>query len=632
VRLPERFTVCEQVPLRALAASEVADLPEGTHSSVGAQVHVLSVGERSRKGWALADERLGDGWRGLQGGHVNMGHNPDDVYGYIPRVIRRGSDVLANLAISRRKLEARNQDPTRLTTDMAVSVEWTWLLDGSAVTKGDKKYTLAEAAEAGLIDVVQNPTAKLPEVIATDPDTTIWCSGVEFHDLALVDLQEANPAFPSARILYASAAEQGLDPSKSMEAFLRVVETALVGKYKTGDSYPYRIYTFSDAVVWEQDGKYWSASVSTEKGGTVVIGEKAELEQRFVEAAAAERLGRKGGPYKAGPGGGCVCPKCGATASHDAGEPCTETKCPKCGAMMVRKDVDSKASLDPSPFVDIIYGMGSTPAAKKSGHKSAPKGYPTQRSQYADPANYKYPLDTEAHAKNASARFHYAVSSGEYSRAELVFMAKRIVSACRRYGVDVSSDSLVGKYAGLKRKSGSNAAINTIDPKGGESVAELTEEKVREMCAQAKEDGRQEALNGLQSPESELRKQIADTAVEEFKVKQLPALLEEAQGKGREEVAAQNAAVDELSAIHPLTDDEKKGVVAAMVAGEFNLAMAKLERENRKLKGEFKTDPPADPEAANRTAAAAAVLNPDGSGTGAGADTEDPPADPVVIF
>jgi len=47
--------------------------------------------------------------------------------------------------------------------------------------------------------------------------------------------------------------------------------------------------------------------------------------------------GRMGGTRPgAGPGGGCVCPACGATASHQPGVPCTEIKCPKCGAAMVR--------------------------------------------------------------------------------------------------------------------------------------------------------------------------------------------------------------------------------------------------------------------------------------------------------
>lgn len=55
-----------------------------------------------------------------------------------------------------------------------------------------------------------------------------------------------------------------------------------------------------------------------------------------------------GGP-KQGAGGvdQCVCPKCGATAAHERGAPCTEQKCPKCGATMVGqppKDAEVKSA------------------------------------------------------------------------------------------------------------------------------------------------------------------------------------------------------------------------------------------------------------------------------------------------
>ncbi|MEA2070346.1 MAG: hypothetical protein U9O98_03555 [Asgard group archaeon] len=47
--------------------------------------------------------------------------------------------------------------------------------------------------------------------------------------------------------------------------------------------------------------------------------------------------GRKGGPQAAGPGGQCVCPKCGAKTDHYVGVPCYQQKCPKCGAQMIRE-------------------------------------------------------------------------------------------------------------------------------------------------------------------------------------------------------------------------------------------------------------------------------------------------------
>ncbi len=46
--------------------------------------------------------------------------------------------------------------------------------------------------------------------------------------------------------------------------------------------------------------------------------------------------GRMGG-VAAGPGGVCVCPKCGYETAQIRGNPCTSRKCRKCGANMARK-------------------------------------------------------------------------------------------------------------------------------------------------------------------------------------------------------------------------------------------------------------------------------------------------------
>jgi predicted DNA-binding protein (UPF0251 family) len=48
--------------------------------------------------------------------------------------------------------------------------------------------------------------------------------------------------------------------------------------------------------------------------------------------------GRMGGPFAAGPGGICICPKCKNKVSHQVGVPCYQMKCPKCNTPMVRGD------------------------------------------------------------------------------------------------------------------------------------------------------------------------------------------------------------------------------------------------------------------------------------------------------
>jgi len=46
--------------------------------------------------------------------------------------------------------------------------------------------------------------------------------------------------------------------------------------------------------------------------------------------------GRMGG-FAAGPGGNCVCPKCGHKEAQIRGQPCMNKKCPKCGTPMTRE-------------------------------------------------------------------------------------------------------------------------------------------------------------------------------------------------------------------------------------------------------------------------------------------------------
>ncbi|MFW5756840.1 MAG: hypothetical protein ACOCWK_09565 [Tangfeifania sp.] len=45
----------------------------------------------------------------------------------------------------------------------------------------------------------------------------------------------------------------------------------------------------------------------------------------------------KGGAF--GPGGYCLCVKCGHKIPHQQGVKCTEIKCPECGHTMVREEL-----------------------------------------------------------------------------------------------------------------------------------------------------------------------------------------------------------------------------------------------------------------------------------------------------
>jgi len=57
------------------------------------------------------------------------------------------------------------------------------------------------------------------------------------------------------------------------------------------------------------------------------------LREDFEKAVGRGRMGA----FAEGPGGKCVCPKCGYEGEHDTGEACYDKKCPKCGAKMTRE-------------------------------------------------------------------------------------------------------------------------------------------------------------------------------------------------------------------------------------------------------------------------------------------------------
>lgn len=73
-------------------------------------------------------------------------------------------------------------------------------------------------------------------------------------------------------------------------------------------------------------GRRWSSGGTTEEATMNMSGGRG-----------GGGLGRMGGPRAGGPGGACICPKCGHEEPHAQGSPYAQQKCPKCGTALRRK-------------------------------------------------------------------------------------------------------------------------------------------------------------------------------------------------------------------------------------------------------------------------------------------------------
>lgn len=85
--------------------------------------------------------------------------------------------------------------------------------------------------------------------------------------------------------------------------------------------------------------------------------------------------------------------------------------------------------------------LSAEPSKKESGHDSAPAGYPKDKDKYADPKNFKYPLDTEEHVRAAWSYINQEKNRKGYSAEELKFMEGRIKAAAKKCGIEISDDN-----------------------------------------------------------------------------------------------------------------------------------------------------------------------------------------------
>lgn len=81
----------------------------------------------------------------------------------------------------------------------------------------------------------------------------------------------------------------------------------------------------------------------------------------------------------------------------------------------------------------------------EGGHKTPPKEYresgATEERHYADPANYKYPIDTEDHVRAAISYFSKPKNAGVYSPAEQKAIWGRIRRAAKKFEIEIGEQS-----------------------------------------------------------------------------------------------------------------------------------------------------------------------------------------------
>lgn len=90
-----------------------------------------------------------------------------------------------------------------------------------------------------------------------------------------------------------------------------------------------------------------------------------------------------------------------------------------------------------------VVGLDVLPLRKAEKRDSPPKGYPKDKSEYAVPDEYRFPID----GKHIHAAISYFPKHKFKSPAQKRSAAKRILSAAKKHGVHVGDDDAVARAA-----------------------------------------------------------------------------------------------------------------------------------------------------------------------------------------
>ena len=121
--------------------------------------------------------------------------------------------------------------------------------------------------------------------------------------------------------------------------------------------------------------------------------------------------------------------------------------------------------------------MKTSEGANRTPPKEYRQGGATGKKDYADPANFKYPIDTEEHVRAAISYFSKPKNAGAYSTAEQKSIWGRIKSAAKKFGITLSD------------KSGPASVEKSMvadDGKPGKSLKETSDEELKATLAKLK--------------------------------------------------------------------------------------------------------------------------------------------------
>ncbi len=116
------------------------------------------------------------------------------------------------------------------------------------------------------------------------------------------------------------------------------------------------------------------------------------------------------------------------------------------------------------------------------GHKTPPKGYPDKSKMYADPENFKYPLDTEKHVRAALSYLSKPENQKNYTKSELKTMFNRIHKRCKDFGVEVKENNKKKAHSELLTRIASVSEY--FDDRGMTEYAEVLHKVLLRVAAE----------------------------------------------------------------------------------------------------------------------------------------------------